>query len=611
MAGKEKFKSIAGIVLLVLAMICVVALVLSGCSNSENDSETAPVKTQPQFESLMKKGEELFSNARQSRDLKQYRQAETVFLRAVNGKDKVNALAALGELYVEMANLWSQINDRNELLNKAKTQYEELMKSLPGDTHTYLKAAEVYGALEEFSEEESVLLAVLNNQPDNVTAKVALGICKYNQGNYDKAIELLNECKTGMQNEDGNEVPLIRVNEFLGRAYTKAGKFEKAELVLKDSANELDRLIESEGNRNYWGCPYQALGELYSKTGQLDEVTKYYIKTADLETDRVWVQEQAAVRCYLAGDYENALRLIIRAYSLKPETHLLSFKGLTMIGLASYEEAEKILHPIWSAEAIIKKEYHPASSLAAAGLGHIYIARKKYAEAEHILSTILDGLSGKYGNWQSSANWGKDKGEQAYYIGPWLSYELACLGMAWIRANENKHEKAIGFYDRILKNHPDHVLAMVGKGNSLSGLKKIDEAEKLFLKVLKLYPENKFAIAEMGIIDFNKGRYEQAEKRFEKALKIDGSNYTCPYEGLGLVYLRKGNNAKAKENFEKAISINADIEYKKFNGLAKIYIKEGKIEQAVKLLEKSIENYPYDNEAGQILENLKNKVGTN
>ena len=72
-----------------------------------------------------------------------------------------------------------------------------------------------------------------------------------------------------------------------------------------------------------------------------------------------------------------------------------------------------------------------------------------------------------------------------------------------------------------------------------------------------------------------------------------------------MIYYKTGDYDQAKKNLLKSIEINPDIEYRKYNTLAKIYINEGKIDEAKKLLEKSIENFPYDNEASEFLNNLK------
>jgi len=58
-----------------------------------------------------------------------------------------------------------------------------------------------------------------------------------------------------------------------------------------------------------------------------------------------------------------------------------------------------------------------------------------------------------------------------------------------------------------------------------------------------------------------------------------------------------------------AIDINLDIEFKKFNGLAQIYMREGDYDKAEKLLLKSIENFPYDNKARELLVRVRQKKG--
>jgi tetratricopeptide (TPR) repeat protein len=156
----------------------------------------------------------------------------------------------------------------------------------------------------------------------------------------------------------------------------------------------------------------------------------------------------------------------------------------------------------------------------------------------------------------------------------------------------------------LLKVFPDHLLAQLGKGNALAGMGKLDEAASVFRKVLDRYPDNKFAITEMAIIKYNRGELTQAEEDFKKAIQLDGETYTCPYEGLGLVYLKLGMTDKAKESLKKAIEINPEIEYKKFNALARIDIKEGKYDEARKLLESSMKNWPYDDEARQLMDDI-------
>ena len=73
---------------------------------------------------------------------------------------------------------------------------------------------------------------------------------------------------------------------------------------------------------------------------------------------------------------------------------------------------------------------------------------------------------------------------------------------------------------------------------------------------------------------------------------------------MGLVYLQQGRVAEAREHLEHAVAINPNIEYRKYNGLARIALAEGDVEEARRLLLRSIENYPADPEAAELLKQI-------
>ncbi|MCZ7586900.1 MAG: tetratricopeptide repeat protein [Deltaproteobacteria bacterium] len=106
--------------------------------------------------------------------------------------------------------------------------------------------------------------------------------------------------------------------------------------------------------------------------------------------------------------------------------------------------------------------------------------------------------------------------------------KLADLGLGWTHANQNRHEEAIADYDRILRREPDALPALLGKGNSLSGLHRIDEAEKIFQAILDRHPDNAYALAEMGLIHYNKGEDALAEESFRAALAQDDKKIHMP-----------------------------------------------------------------------------------
>ena len=234
----------------------------------------------------------------------------------------------------------------------------------------------------------------------------------------------------------------------------------------------------------------------------------------------------------------------------------------------------------------------PGEPGAMVGLGQLAVTAKDDARAEALLGPIA-AVTAPSGEGDPLA--------LAYERSVW---RLAWMGLAWSRANQARHEAAIEAYDQPLELNPDDPLALLGKGNSLSGLQRLDEAKALFQRVLEGNPGNAYAMAELALIHYNRGEDAQAEQLFQQALEVDDSSYTCPHEGLGLIYLRRGETEQAKASFERAIRIGPDIEYKKYNGLARIMLDEGRRDEAVRLLRKSVANYPYDPEARELLAEL-------
>jgi tetratricopeptide (TPR) repeat protein len=285
---------------------------------------------------------------------------------------------------------------------------------------------------------------------------------------------------------------------------------------------------------------------------------------------------------YEIGKLDLAMQNIDKALSLSMNSsdkqQALQFKGFILIMQEDYSQAELLFNRLL-------KEYG-TDCATLSGLGHIANARKDYKTARNYF-------------------------EQAISSGADIRPEdrtIALLGLGWVNANEHKHREAIAFYQKVLKEEPLQIVALVSLGNAYNWLGEYDQAEKYFKRALEIDANNEYALAELGTVYLNKGDIKKSKELLAESLKINSSTYSCPYEGLGLLYLKQGKSKEAEESFKKAIQINPDIEYRKYNGLAKIYIKEGKFKEAKPLLLKSIENYPQDSEAKELLEQIEKKI---
>jgi len=453
---------------------------------------------------------------------------------------------------------------------------KEGFKKCPSSVGIYVWFGRVYISMRKYDDALGWLKRGLRVSPPNVDLYRIIARVYYLSGNYTEAFSWVTKALKICRGFSCN-----LTNDLLGRILIAMGKYDKAEIVLTETTQRITNSKDKEIDQwTYWGCPYQALGELYSHkgiNGEKIKVIENYIKAADLESNDGFSQSEAARICYEYGDYANAMKYIDRAIELGKVnpvsiSNYYLLKGYILINMRKYNEAEDIFNKL-SADA----QYGPQAKV---GIGHIEIIRKNYELAKQYFKEMLN-----IDNNDTMAN----------------------LGMAWINSNQNEHQKALFYYENILRKKNSYILALLGKGNALMGLKRIDEAGQIFKKVLRIDPENEYALTELGMVAYNKKEDGKAEKLFTDTLKINNSTYTCPYEGLGMLYLKQGKTKEAEESFKKAIQINPDIEYKKYNGLAKIYIKQGKLKEAKELLEKSIQNYPYDSEAKQLLINIEVK----
>jgi len=409
--------------------------------------------------------------------------------------------------------------------------------------------------------------------PGNLSINLEIGVTYLAMEQLDTArAELQKVLKSARTSKDGHLEQQILDN--LARVAMKQGKHDEAEKYF------LEAMETGGGPAN---CSYHALGELYAGLGKFKKGAKFVIKAAELEPQRVDIQFRAAVFSFLAYDFKGSRKYCDRIITRSPDklTRTYNVSGFLLLLEKKYDQAEKAFNKVL--------EVDPQDPGAKVGMGHLALIKKDYQGVRSLLES-------------HAARPVTSTQPQSY---PYLIFKMASLGMAWLLSNQGKHRQAIKYFDQILSVTKTDLFALLGKGSSLIPLGRLDEARAAFKKVLELDPGNQYGLAELGLVRLNSGDIEGAKEAFSEAKASGGQKYTCPYEGLGLVYLRQGKIAQAKQNFEKAIAINPNIEFKKYNELAKILLKQGKTDKAISLLNKSIQNYPYDPEAKNLLQKLQ------
>ena len=421
----------------------------------------------------------------------------------------------------------------------------------------------------------------LDIDPNHEQAVAEMVGVHFENKEFSKAVELLNKSINIVSAED-DHYKLGTLYDFLGESYVQLKKYDQARQAFKTSIK-----YGLETNPN--GCPFQALGLLYAQMGNLERSTELFDEAAVID-QKPRSYFQAAMHYFNLYDVQRTLEFTEKALELEDDPRYELIRVFAYIMNRDYQKAKDIL------KEISRKKRTENDSLIA--LGHLKIVEQDYKKAIRLLAD-------RYRSDYELSLLQDMKNISSWNLYPWIIDKMAFLGLGWIHANQNSHEKAIRYFEKIVEKYPDDLLALLGLANSHLHMKNLDKAESIYTRILKKHPDNRFALAELATIHFSRGNDKNAEKEFKRALAQDKINFTCPYEGLGLLYLKQGKMEKAAKHFEKAIEINPNVEYKKYNGLAKIKIEQGHYLEAKKLLNKSIENYPYDPEARNLLEKLK------
>ncbi len=613
------------------SLTLVVAAIAYSTTREESPPEAAPL---PDREALLRQVSQLIHEAHGKRDRKRLDRAERLLRAAIKVQQERQdqLLAALG--HVHLARGTFDHNATAAQKRRVPASAHALLQRALRINPNNVRALHGMAKHHEFRRDHAAALKlddqILAFAPHDMEALKHRGRCLLMLQRYAEAEKALLAALAQARSVK-DRAAVIFAQELLGKAYLRQRKYAKAEKVLLAA-------VEGAEASKVAACPYAALGELYSATGREEQAVKTSMRAADMEASVPQMQYLAAETCYEEGYYKEARRYIHRALKLEPgqkdyiklrgEIHRVATAGpaakelataLSTLDEQQYRRAsvhvERALAAGGGSQArvvkgfllLLQKKYAEAEKLfqaatadagARVGLGHLAIVRKQYAAARLLLEPEVKAGAATFG--------GNKKASLVGY--GWLTYRMAAQGMGWLLANQNQHEAAIKQFDRVLVQDASDVFALLGKGNSLNALKRLDGAQKHLQKVLEVDPYNQYALAELALVKLNRGKLKEAEALFKAALRQAGSaRYTCPHEGLGMIYMRAGKLKLAKASFRKAIDINPNIEFKKFNGLARIFIREGKYAQARKLLQQSIKNYPHDDEARKLLATIRRR----
>ena len=492
--------------------------------------------------------------------------------------------------------------ERGGAISSAKEAWQRAVQIEPDNADALLGLAMIEGtdgSPDSLRARMDLLKRAVAGDPAHAEAWTHLGIAHFDLGDYAAAEQALLKGIDPPGAEEPTEADtLAEAERYLGRIYTDQRRFGDAESHLQASIAALEVFRAEEPTDN--GCPYQALGRLYAQMGRHDEVWDLYETAAEIGGETPVHLYLAALKAYDLGDHARSQAYLSRAERRPEQDHpdVADPRGRYNTLRGYHALADQDLD---GAERHFREAATADPDGASVGLGHLAIARQDHAAAARQFATV--------------AGWDMEQrkvGKESTHLDvERFTFKMACVGMGWTDANQGRHDQALGWFDRVLKDQPEDVLAQLGRGNSLLALERPEEAIGAFDRVLALQPGNRYARSGRAAVLAARGDLQAAEAEYLAAMDetAAGAQFTCPHRGLGLLYLRQGRVDEAKDQLERSVELDPQIGYRKFVMLAKIYVTEQRWDEAERLLEAALRNRPGGAEAKQLLEEVRRRGG--
>jgi tetratricopeptide (TPR) repeat protein len=180
--------------------------------------------------------------------------------------------------------------------------------------------------------------------------------------------------------------------------------------------------------------------------------------------------------------------------------------------------------------------------------------------------------------------------KDAYWVGPTLAtavvLPLACLA----QEQTSTYKDLVTFYECILEQNPDAIVAHQNLGIVLQRERKYKQAAAHYLAVLATHPKEPRALYKYGTLLAETGDIEQAIEMITESLEVD-PNYSRAEHALGKAYLGIERTDPAVTHLENAVHMwpsNAEFHTDLAIGL----IKAGNLTSAEKHLREAIKLNP-------------------
>jgi tetratricopeptide (TPR) repeat protein len=279
----------------------------------------------------------------------------------------------------------------------------------------------------------------------------------------------------------------IAVLEHAGRAappsYELAFNLASAYLLKKDSARALEQYDAALALRPDALDALRLAAGVAERNGELERSLSYWMKARKLSPDDPVVLLGFGRVCFKMDLLDDAEPPLTKAASLKPGDIPYQYTlAAVKVGKRQYDEARNILEPLVRA--------HPDDAHLRYAIGTVLYTQGHLEEAaEHLRASI------------------RLQPEQlpSYYY------------LALVERDQGRHDEAMTLLETLLARHPDHAASSEALGMLLMGAQRNEEAEARLRTAVRLNPASVKANYQLGLLLARLGRREEAQRQLAYA----------------------------------------------------------------------------------------------
>jgi len=161
--------------------------------------------------------------------------------------------------------------------------------------------------------------------------------------------------------------------------------------------------------------------------------------------------------------------------------------------------------------------------------------------------------------------------------------------------DEEKYEKAIAAYGKILIDYPEAFIINKNIGNAYFALGDYERAVEFYKKVMEKHEENSEMFILIGNAYINKKDHEKALEWYRK-VNVGEIKDVIPLYNIGVLFFNERNYEKAIAYFKRAVEIDEEFSDGYYQ-LGMSYLASGQNEEVVELLKKFLEIDPESSKA--------------